>query len=190
MVPPPAHMQVRAKFTALTVQSMMDKVIPAADIAAATASALGAIAIEKLCHVYCCTVANICSGGQKEKNRAACGVGVINAVMAMMEAHPASADVQDRGCEVLRWLAENAKCAAHMRAGGRAAALLRQAKAAFPALDYLQEAAYMGLMLVEEPKVRAGCLVCFFLRYRYYSCLLLHVVGAGCGSMLGIGKAR
>lgn len=109
-------------------------VIPAADIADVTSSALAAITSEVVCGEYCNAIARMCEAS--EENRVTCGVAVITAVLAMMEAHPDShrnsEDVQYHACEALAMLACNEECAAHMRAGGRAEALLRRAMAAFP----------------------------------------------------------
>lgn len=109
--------------------SLSGEVIAAADIAAVTSAAVAAAAFEDVCTAYCSAIGWICFAGPDE-NRAACGADVIEALLTIMEAHLASAKVQRRATWALSKLASNAECVAHMRAGGRAAVVLRQAKAA------------------------------------------------------------
>lgn len=132
--------------------------IPAADIAAVTATALAALASENVCSAYCSAIGAICR--LKDENRVACGVAVITAVLAMMGAHPESAEVQQEACKALARLAANGVCAAHMR--GRAAALLRHALA--PHLDSVisQRWAKLVLMWLEQPEV----ILCFRLMFK------------------------
>lgn len=113
-----------------------EEVVPAADIADATSAAMAAIASEAVCCWYCTAIWCVCA--TKEENRVTCGADVINAVLTMMEAHTASLRVQEEACGALWKLAENGECAAHMTAGGRAAALLRLAKAVHPHDKHLQ----------------------------------------------------
>lgn len=68
-----------------------------ADFAAATSAAMAAIASVDVCEEYCRTMVRVCHG----MNSAACGAGVISALLAMMQAHPASEVVQEDACIAL-----------------------------------------------------------------------------------------
>lgn len=130
-----------ARCRALAERGRREEVIPAAEIAditsyalTVTSYALAADASASVCYSYCNAISSMCE--DCDENRVACGTDVIALVLGMMEAHPGSEDVQLGACKALAMLAGNAECAEHMRAGGRAAALLRQAKSV---LAYVEE---------------------------------------------------
>lgn len=108
--------------------------VPPADVADITASVLAAVASADVCEHYCTAIVRVCEAS--EKNRVACGPGVVTALLAMMEAHlqapqearSVSAVALEAVCSALRKLVEHADCAAVMKAGGRAAALLQQVR--------------------------------------------------------------
>lgn len=138
------------KCEALTFRGVVE-VVSAAEIADATSSAVAAITSAEVCEKYCEAIWKACE--MRAENRATCGAAVITAVLAMMEAHPASMAVQWRACEALSLLAEVADCAAHMRAGGRASVLLQQAMAAHPDDSAIQGSARQALLWVDKPEV-------------------------------------
>lgn len=126
-LPSPSPVQLVEQCKALRERGKKG-VVPAAVIAGITSSALAAVASAVVCKAYCNAIGIMCAA--EAGNSAACGAGVVTAVLAMMESHPASVEVQREACLSLHGLARNAKCAALMRAGGRALPLLRNARVA------------------------------------------------------------
>lgn len=147
---PCPSLQAVALCEALEERGEGSELVPAADIADVTSSALAAIASEEVCAAYCAAIVSVC--WLSEVNCAACGIGVVTAVLAMMETHPASADVQGQACEALNELADNAHSAAHMRADGRAEALLQKAKATHPDVQDRADRAISSLVRAQRRK--------------------------------------
>lgn len=147
-------MAALAHCKALVAQGEKAEVISAADIAEATSSAVAAIASAHVCEEFCFVIGWVCEA--HDANRAACGPDVVAAVLAMMDAHPQSEEVQSTGCYAVWTLAKNAECAGRMRAEGKAAVLVKQAKAAHSRDATIQDNAQKALELLEPPvpKVR------------------------------------
>lgn len=127
--------------------------VSAADIADVTAAAMAASASALVCEAYCTGISNVRSHAE---NRSAWGAGAITAVLAM-EAHLTSLAVQGAACDALRKLTEIAGCTEFMRAesDGRAAVLLKKAKAAYPDDNSIQHNANGALLWLEEPEASA-----------------------------------
>lgn len=151
---PPQVARVVAECKALRARGQGIAVIPAADFAAITSSALAAIASADVCAFYCNAIVVACHS--KKENCVACGAGVITAVLAMMQGHLASKTVQTMACCALSLLVQGGSdiIVRVMASGGLEG--VYAAMAAYPMAEVLQKYACCALCVLAESAEGVG----------------------------------